>query len=988
MKIRHLLFLLLSLPFHCQNFHSLWYTTDNGLPQNSVKDIIKDKYGLILLSTDDGILRYDGNSFQSFNGINFKNSHFKFFRGSIKKDSIYISNQQDKNSVFISRRAVKPVSHQQLLEDDEIFQGIQYRKYFKTNLTESITDKYYSIDVCSGRYYFTENLIIYYNTINNKRTVIPVDFKISEIKKVFAHGDKIFIPNQRTGEILKIFRGTIQSITEQNKLFTDRETKIYWSQINDQSFVINNDDIYLCTLENDELILKKITTYPNFGNFQFFCMYFDAKFNTLFLGSLTKGLNIITPHRLNTVKKNIPYKSDIYYTFLPFNKKEVITPDGYVFSTESKLLKLPFNENNSANSIIYDEFKNIVCFSNSTLDKYLYKNGYLKKERIDVGFSIENIFKAGSNYFLTTNDGEKTKLFIYKDSYFQSVAKTITFSSNISIVASYNESSILVGTIDDLYSVNTQTYKVNKISKNGIGVKNICKTNGSLLWILTFSDGMFLLKEGELIKVPVNDEKSLASPHFIYEDRSNFFWISTNNGLYKIFKKDLLKNLKKQYSDLKYYKYTTKDGLGSNEFNGGGKPCGAVMNDGSIVLPSMDGIVFVNPNNLNSLYPDENKIFVERVRVNNEAIQYFTKTLTLPKGYKNATFYIDLPYYADNDNLVIETKMGEGENSWIRLKDRTLTVNELGSGEHTLIIRILVNDKGHYIYKKVDILINPHFYETLWFFLLCVIMACILVFAIVQYRTCKLTAIVSNQDKEIDVVQKNLLTAEGKLKIETDYQESVFQAITHDIATPIKHLSNLSQMMTDTDDQELQKKYFESVYRSTEELYKMTISLREYRFAFNNASFTEVSENLFEVVDRKILLFQDLASYNHTTIINKIDKNTEVRINKSILGIIFQNLLDNAVKNTHSGKIVFNSEVRDGYLNIIIEDTGSGMSAAIILYYNQLNNDTKDDENSLGTLGLGLHLVIRLVKKINANIQFINNEPKGTIVIIKIKTNV
>lgn len=31
---------------------STWYNTDNGLPQNSIKDIIKDKYGFIWLATE------------------------------------------------------------------------------------------------------------------------------------------------------------------------------------------------------------------------------------------------------------------------------------------------------------------------------------------------------------------------------------------------------------------------------------------------------------------------------------------------------------------------------------------------------------------------------------------------------------------------------------------------------------------------------------------------------------------------------------------------------------------------------------------------------------------------------------------------------------------------------------------------------------------------------------------------------------------------
>ncbi|WP_449397789.1 two-component regulator propeller domain-containing protein [Chryseobacterium wanjuense] len=63
MKFYYFIFIFSSLIFHGQRYASQWYGMDEGLPQNSIKDITKDKYGFIWLSTDGGILRYDGASF-------------------------------------------------------------------------------------------------------------------------------------------------------------------------------------------------------------------------------------------------------------------------------------------------------------------------------------------------------------------------------------------------------------------------------------------------------------------------------------------------------------------------------------------------------------------------------------------------------------------------------------------------------------------------------------------------------------------------------------------------------------------------------------------------------------------------------------------------------------------------------------------------------------------------------------------------------------
>ena len=42
------------------------FTDENGLPQNSVKSIIQDKDGFIWLTTEDGLVRYDGQRFFTF----------------------------------------------------------------------------------------------------------------------------------------------------------------------------------------------------------------------------------------------------------------------------------------------------------------------------------------------------------------------------------------------------------------------------------------------------------------------------------------------------------------------------------------------------------------------------------------------------------------------------------------------------------------------------------------------------------------------------------------------------------------------------------------------------------------------------------------------------------------------------------------------------------------------------------------------------------
>ncbi len=55
------------------------YTADNGLPQSSVKDIEFDKNGYCWLSTEVGMVRFDGSNFKLVNPSTSRSTRCGFF---------------------------------------------------------------------------------------------------------------------------------------------------------------------------------------------------------------------------------------------------------------------------------------------------------------------------------------------------------------------------------------------------------------------------------------------------------------------------------------------------------------------------------------------------------------------------------------------------------------------------------------------------------------------------------------------------------------------------------------------------------------------------------------------------------------------------------------------------------------------------------------------------------------------------------------------
>ena len=55
---------------YLDNYAVSHYTDENGLPQNSVKSIAADKNGFIWLATENGLVRFDGQRFYTFDKSN------------------------------------------------------------------------------------------------------------------------------------------------------------------------------------------------------------------------------------------------------------------------------------------------------------------------------------------------------------------------------------------------------------------------------------------------------------------------------------------------------------------------------------------------------------------------------------------------------------------------------------------------------------------------------------------------------------------------------------------------------------------------------------------------------------------------------------------------------------------------------------------------------------------------------------------------------
>ncbi|RXM41206.1 hypothetical protein BOQ62_01300 [Chryseobacterium sp. CH21] len=836
MRVWAFIFACIYLNVSGQHHTSTWYNIDNGLPQSSAKAIVKDKYGFIWISTENGLVRYDGSSFITFNNFRVNNLHFGEFTGDPHLDSITVLNNFQENKIIIKNRFPKLSS---LVEADKMTYSngtdVVYRIANNIITSNFYNDVQYFIPLKNSVYRFTEKKEIIYKE-GKKEIKVPIPFTNKDLNYAFVLNDRLFINDLKKRKTYSIYKGNL-SISEKPTLFNHPDTKIYWQQINNQTFVINHDNIYLLEGNEKDLRLKFLVKFEEIGNHSYCSMFYDKDFNKLYLGTLNNGLNILQLSNFHVSRKEADFSNNVYFASLPFSKSTIITEDGTEFGKNGIVNKHLFGSNDNY-LMMYDNSGNILVRNRNSIIRFYKNSGYKEKDSTFINKGLETFMKSGNLYGTTFTNLSGTQLHLYRKDLFAKPDFKYNFKSYVNIFHQYSDHEILTGNSDGLYSISLENNTVKPLIKN-IHVKNIIKTKDNLIWITTHKNGFYLFRNHKLIKMPNDRNDHLQAAHYILDDQNGSYWISSNNGLFKVPKKQLLQYAENRKAPVYYYRFTKKDGFLTNEFNGSSEPNAYALENGDFVFPSMDGFVFFNPNSIQTYYPKRNEIFIERVKIGNSEPQYFHELLDLKNDYKTADVFIDIPYFSNLENLYIEAKISGKENSeWEQIttgKDLKYTISNLAPGEYALSVRVLISPDGKYEENTIRFKIEPLFYQTILFRVSASIIILIIIIVIVQLTTNflriknkALKQIVRNKNSELKETSLHLEAVKSNLQKETEYQKKLVETISHDITTPIRFIAMLSQKLHESDDVELQKKYFDSIYKSSEQLYQFTLNLKEY----------------------------------------------------------------------------------------------------------------------------------------------------------------
>ena len=215
-------------------------------------------------------------------------------------------------------------------------------------------------------------------------------------------------------------------------------------------------------------------------------------------------------------------------------------------------------------------------------------------------------------------------------------------------------------------------------------------------------------------------------------------------------------------------------------------------------------------------------------------------------------------------------------------------------------------------------------------------------------------------------------------------KDKFFTIIAHDLKNPFNSILGFANLLYDDydgyDDNE-KRDLIKSLKNSAESAYKLLENLLEWsRLQRGKLPYSPEKANISQIVNYTIDSVNSSAKQKSITISSHIPEKYFANVDNYMVTAVFRNLLSNAIKFTpRNGSINFLLNRDDNFYEIIIEDTGIGISNKVIskIFELESNYTTKGTEGEKGT-GLGLILCREFVEKNGGKIWVESEQGKGS----------
>lgn len=901
-----------------QKYAFVEYSTEEGLPQSQVTSICQDNKGYLWVGTLGGLAKFSGSKFITYSSVdgllNNRVESLDFFDETIwvghEGGVTYVKNGRIKNIAFSGTGNDRSRSVSKIIR----FHGdivvcsnggglykIENNGFVKIQLKNQDFERVRDAYVYNNQLYLaTKGGVLASKDLKNFSVVQGLG--AGSFSGIDGRGDKLVFATYNDGIFIRDMKTFKQTYYSAEKL----KYSIYGCYLD------RSNQIWLNTLDGVVRIEEK-------GNLFFFdedngmpvnmtsCIFNDNA-NNIWIGSQGKGIFRFPSSDFKYFDQSNGFPSDLIvtgfedkfgdYYFGTYDKGIVkqtktgqISP---IFSSELTIWSSLSNCDNkhwfggSGGLISVDKNGNVRSFNEENTDAL-------------PGSKITALYKlTGNSMYVGGSEG----VALYKSGKF-----TLLGSDGDGNIGTVRDFGLLQDTLYCASNLGLFIYvngKFKLISPSNQVVYNIEIDQYNVLWYGTES-GLFRYKNGKVSNVHLLNDLGSNYTNFL-NFRNGKMFVGTNNGLF------ILTNLSADKPQFK--RYGISEGIIDLETN---LNSGFFDSQNRFWFGTASGLVSYQLDNedLNDAKP---RVHLLSILLNYQSFDYekyadslngdgIPISLNLPNSKNNLIFEMDGVSLVNQKNLGFQYKLQGLRDDWSTTSENpTITFTSLPPGDYVFHVRVVDVDGRLSKEIKFPFVINEAFYKTWWFITMEVVAFTGIMILFFRFRIRRIAE--QNEKEKLDF-KSRLLALEQQSMNASMNRHFIFNSLnsiqyfinTQDKLSANKYLTNFAQLIRKNLDSATAKDNVVSLEEELERL-RLYLSLESMRF-------------------------KDRFEYQFN-ISNEVDAES-IMIPPMIMQPFIENSIIHGIlpRENKKGLIKVDVFIENGYLNIVIEDNGIGITESL-----------------------------------------------------------
>ncbi len=249
-------------------------------------------------------------------------------------------------------------------------------------------------------------------------------------------------------------------------------------------------------------------------------------------------------------------------------------------------------------------------------------------------------------------------------------------------------------------------------------VRSIYSDVNHVIWVGTATSGLLRIEGNKFFWIRRSEGLFTNDVGVVLEDKNGYFWISSPIGVYRVKRQELDSLAHGQVSEVSCTHFGNVDGLNHMNTVGNGQPHGLVARDGKLWFPTSAGLAVVDPDHL-QFDNSAPSVRIEGCSIEQVAVGC-EESVTVPAGHSGLEIKYGALILVRGEQARFRYMLEGLDTKWTDAGNRnTAYFSHLPPGDYRFLVTGAASEGvWNAIPKALPIRVLPHFYESTNFRLL------------------------------------------------------------------------------------------------------------------------------------------------------------------------------------------------------------------------------------------------------------------------------